>query len=135
MTQRMVIHRFRDNEAVEEAPHGAAANVAGTVAALPYLAAIQHSYEEAKASIADLARASAHPADEGESYPETRAIDLSTVKLPLVPAAVPRSESSPAGPESLAVGIHVDSPTAPPRRWWWRGLFDARLEDGPAKPV
>jgi hypothetical protein len=119
------IHLFRDNEAVDPDPPGAAG-------VAPLLAAIQHSYEEAKACIADPARSSPAWVDGQEPLPDTEAIDLRSVPLPAVPDAVAGT-----APISLAAGSLGDpmvveeqrppaggdgpaSAVSDPRGWWQR---------------
>ena len=89
----------------------------GDVAA-PVLDAIQHGYEEAKASIIDRTRvpASSTP-DGGEALPETEGIDLRT--LPPVPTEAPVARFS---------GNFAVQPTS--RRRWWRGVRSPRHGGG-----
>jgi hypothetical protein len=122
------IHLFRDNQAVDPDAGGAAA-------VAPLLAAIQHSYEEAKACIADPARSSSARADGQEPLPDTEAIDLRAVPLPAVPDAVaataPMSLAAGSPSERMVVerprppaagGGPVPTPAAPAGQGWWQRL-------------
>jgi hypothetical protein len=121
------IHIFRDNEAVDPDPAGAAA-------VAPLLAAIQLGYEEAKACIADPARSSSAGAAGQEPLPDTEAIDLRSVPLPAVPDAVagtaPMSLAARSLDERMVVeeqrppaagGQAVPAP-APAGQGWWQRL-------------
>ena len=129
MTNPTVIHRFQDNEAVAAAP--------GAATAEPHLAAILHSYEEAKANIVDPAPPWPSPADGGDPVPETEMIDLSRVGLPVVPdgsrgteamsaaarVVAERSVLEEAGPPATDSDPGPEPGTASPgRRGWWRGI-------------
>ena len=77
MTQPVVVEVRQKGSTVEEGRGGGADVVA------PELAAIQHRYEEARASIAGLADGSSDAAqDLAEPYPETQAIDVRLAKAP-----------------------------------------------------
>ena len=84
----------------------------------PVLDAIQHRYEEAKASIIDPSRApSATSSDGDEPLPETEGIDLRT--LPPVPSEPPAVRFD---------GNFAVEPTG--RRRWWRGRRSPRHGGG-----
>ncbi len=128
MTHPTATHRFQDNE------------VADADTAAPNLAAIQDSYEAAKANIVDPAPPWPSAADDDEPFPETELIDGRMVMLPSVPdgssgteamsvaarflaeqqaleeARPPVTDSEP-GPERAAA--------TPGRRGWWRGIRKA----------
>ena len=75
MTHTTAITQCSDGEAVEKAE--------GTDAAASHLAAIQHSYEEARACIVDPSRSPSYPAQDCiDAYPETEAIDVDAVAPP-----------------------------------------------------
>jgi hypothetical protein len=101
------------------------------------LAAIQHRYEEARASIAGLADGCRDAAqDLAEPYPETQAIDVRLAKPPIAHSATPPTTGmtvaarclaeQPEGescPETQAPHRHADRAPAPPRHGgWWRAI-------------
>jgi hypothetical protein len=103
----------------------------------PELAAIQHRYEEARASIAGLAGGSRDAAEDlAEPYPETQAIDVRLAKPPTAHSTTPPTTGmtvaarclaeQPEGescPETQAPHRHADRAPAPPRHGgWWRAI-------------
>jgi hypothetical protein len=130
------IHLFRDNEAIDPDPARAAA-------VSPLLAAIEHSYEEAKACIADPGRSPSAWADGQEPLPDTEAIDLRAVPLPAVPDAAAGTATRSLAARSLgermvveeqrsraAGGEAVPTPAAPAGRGWWQRLRAAFRSPG-----
>jgi hypothetical protein len=107
------IHLFRDNEAVDPDPAGAAA-------VAPLLAAIQHSYEEAKACIADPARSSSAWVDGEEPFPETEAIEPAS--LPAVPDTVAGTAPMCPAARSLGERTVVEEQRPPAGQGWWQRL-------------
>src|SRR4029079_7066428 len=66
----------QEGETIEKGQGREAEDVAGGDIVAPQLADIQHSYEEARASIAGLDRSSRHAAeDPPDPHPDTEAID------------------------------------------------------------
>jgi hypothetical protein len=132
LTDPTVIHRFEDNEAAVQAAE-----------AVPHLADILRSYEEAKANIAD--PAPSWPADEGEAFPGTEKIDVRTVGLPAVPEGTKGTEAMSVAARFLAEqlvredghgagGIQpapAQGPASPEPRGWWRSVR-AALHGSPA---
>ena len=129
MTHPTTIWLLKGNEAVEHGQDGETSDAA------PNLAAIEHSYEQAKASIVDPAH-SATCADEREPYPETEMIDVRAVALPAVPDGTSGTEAMSVAARFLAEQLVREElgspesaparPQAPPapspgRRGWWRG--------------
>ena len=129
MTHPMTMHQFQDNAAVEA--------VGDAVTVAPCLAAIQHSYEAAKACIVDPARPSPSPAGGREDLPETEAIDLRAGGLPAVPSRTPGTAAMSIAARSLAEQLVLEelrSPgaggkpapgratAAPGRQGWWQSL-------------
>ncbi|HLM05834.1 MAG TPA: hypothetical protein VK402_11675 [Blastococcus sp.] len=133
----------QDGEVLSTGPDGAAGEPAGGDIAAPQLAAIQKSYEEARASIARLAGV-VEPAaqDASAPHPETEKIELSLAKPPVVEeTATPptaamsvaakylaerpvidemRSQTDAKKPstEQDAASSTQDEVPAPARRWW-----------------
>ena len=129
MTHPAPIHVFQDNEAVEA--------VGDPPTVVPLLAAIQHSYEEAKACIVDPARPSSSSAEGEDPLPATEAIDLRAVGLPAVPDRVPGTVAMSVAAtfvaqqmvlrERRSQGTGGEPPperatAAPGRPGWWRSL-------------
>ena len=114
MTHPMAVEELQDDEAVEEL---AADEIAGSL-----LAAIQHSFDEAMASIDDLARSSGPTGtDVIEPHPGTEKIDLRLVTLPAVPAAA----TEPTAAMSLAARVVAERPVGD----------GARLSTAPSGPT
>ncbi len=75
----------QEGEAIEQGQGGEAEDVASGNIVAPQLADIQHSYEEARASIAGLARSSRHAEEDVTNpHPDTEEIDLRLAKPPVV---------------------------------------------------
>ena len=90
MTQPVVVEVRQESSTVEERPAGEAGARSGADVVAPELAAIQHRYEEARASIAGLSDGSGDAAqDLAEPYPETQAIDVRLAKPPTAHSATP----------------------------------------------
>ena len=142
MTNPTVIHRFQDNQAVADAQDGEAVEgEAGADTAAPHLAAIQDSYEAAKANIVDPAPVWPSPADDDEPFPATEKIDGRMVMLPSVPDEAAGTEAmsvaarlvaeqlaleEAASPASGPVEPEAPSGAVPRRRRWWRAIRSAR---------
>jgi hypothetical protein len=140
LTNPTVIHRFQDNRAVADAQDGEA--VEGDAAAdtaAPHLAAIQHSYEAAKANIVDPAPVWSQ-ADDDEPFPATEKIDGRMVTLPPVPDEAAGTEAMSVAARLVAEQLAVEeaaspasgpgkpeAPSAevPRRRRWWRAIRSA----------
>ena len=104
MTDPTVI--FQDNQAVAQGHDGAPIETeAGAEQAASQLAAIQHSYEEAKADIVDDVPPWSTPGDDEEPFPATQKLDVRTLGLPAVPGGAVPSRG---------------------RKPWWRSLRTAR---------
>ena len=137
MTHPTAIWRLRDNTTVEHGQDDGAGEGADAVA--PTLAAIQNSYEEAKANIVDPAPPWPSPADGGEPLPATEKIDLRGVTLPTVPDGTRGTEAMSVAAKFLAEQQVVEQGTSPAsgpapdassaapagRRGWWRGIRTA----------
>jgi hypothetical protein len=145
LTHPTAIHLFEDNHAVEEATGGATVGGAADAdTAAPNLAAIQLSYEEAKANIVDPAPAWASETDDGEPFPGTEKIDVRTVQLPAVPDGTRGTEAMSVAARSLAeqlaaeeaqpraAGDPASGTAAPGRRGWWRSI--RTVLTGPGTP-
>ena len=101
MTHPMAVEELLDDKAVEE--------LAGDEIALSLLAAIQHSYEEAKACIDDPDRSSWPATPDGtEPHPGTEKIDLRLVKPPAVRAVT----TPPTAAMSLAARVVAEQPVS-----------------------
>lgn len=138
MTDPTVIHRFADNHAVTGVPDdGAAGGEVGDGAATPNLAAIQHSYEQAKANIVD--PSPDWPLDD-EPLPATEKLDVRSAKLPAVPAGTRGTAAMTVAARCLSEQPVVDelrsaptrsaqpdaaSAASPGPRGWWRGIRSA----------
>jgi hypothetical protein len=125
MTQAMAITQTQDGEAVDGA---------GADSAASHLAAIQHSYEEARACIVDPSRTPSYPAQDCvDAYPDTEAIDLDAVLPPVPLNAAPPTDSMSVAARYLAERQVVegmgwqatgsgpggdDSPVPAGSRWW-----------------
>lgn len=77
---------LQDHETVEELP--------GVESAVPLFAVIQHSYEEARARIHDLADSSWPAADGSDQHPGTELIDMRLVAPPAVLGAATPSTAT-----------------------------------------
>ena len=98
MTHPMTVEDPQDETAVEELD----CDFAG-----PLLAAIQHSYEEAKACIDDVARSSWPATPDGtQPHPGTEKIDLRLVRPPVVR----RATTPPTAAMSLAARVVAEQP-------------------------
>jgi hypothetical protein len=87
---------------VEERQDGMTVEIAA-----PQLVAIQHSYEEARACIAGLARSSWHASEDvADPYPDTEAIDIRMVKR----LAVPEATTPPTTAMSVAARFLAERP-------------------------
>ena len=114
MTHPVAVEELQDDEAVDEP--------AVDEITAPLLAAIQHSFEEAMASLDDLARSSGPAATAGtEPHPGTEKIDLRLVELPAVPAA----PTEPTAAMSLAARVVAERPVGD----------GARLSRAPSGPT
>jgi hypothetical protein len=101
MTHPMAVEERQDDEALGE--------LDGDESAGPLLAAIQHSYEEAKACIDGLARSPLPATPDGtEPHPGTEKIDLRLVTLP----AVPPASAPPTAAMSLAARVVAEQPVS-----------------------
>ena len=127
MTHTMATKKIQDGGAVDGA--------AGADAATSHLAAIQHSYEEARACIVDPSRSPSYPAQDCiDAYPETEALDVDAVLPPVPENPTPPTESMSVAAKSLAERLVVEDegwqatgrgpvsddaagPTGS-RRWW-----------------
>jgi hypothetical protein len=138
LTKPPVIHRFQDNDAV--------AGPMGGDTAAPHLAAILHSYEEAKANIVDPAPAWPSPADD-EPFPATEKIDGRMVMLPSVPDEAAGTEAMSTAARVVAENLALEEmgppatssdpgpergTASPGRRGWWRSLRNALHGGGPS---
>jgi hypothetical protein len=129
LTHPTAIEQRQDGGAVEEAADTAA----------PHLAAIQDSYEEAKANIVDPSRSPTYPAREcSDPHPGTEKIDVRAVKPPVPRDAIPGTAAMSVAARSLAEQLVAEEmrssarsgeppasavPSARPR--WWRALRTA----------
>ncbi len=131
MTQPVVVEVRQKGSTVEGGRGGGADVVA------PELAAIQHRYEEARASIAGLSDGSGDAAqDLAEPYPETQAIDVRLAKPPTAHNATPPTTGMTVAarllaeqpedescPEAQAPARSADRAPAPARHGgWWRAI-------------
>lgn len=113
MTHPMTVEDLQDEKAVEELD----CDFAG-----PLLAAIQHSYEEAKACIEDAARSSWPAAPEvTRPHPGTEKIDLRLVRPPAVRPATP-----PTAAMSLAARVVAEQPVG-------EGVGTSAATNGPGR--
>ena len=118
MTQPEAVEEFHHAESAEEGQEvegiekgqgGEAEEVAGGDIVAPQLAAIQHSYEEARACIAS----SRYAADDVTNpHPDTEKIDLRLVKSP----AVQEATTPPTRAMSVAARHLAESPVTDGRR-------------------
>ena len=137
MTQLVVVEVRQKGSTVEERQAGEAGAERGADVVAPELAAIQHRYEEARASIAGLSDGSANAAqDLAEPYPETQAIDVRLAKPPTAQSATPPTTGMTVAarclaeqpedescPETQAPHRHADRAPAPSRHGgWWRAI-------------
>ena len=128
MTQATATTQIQDGEAVDEA---------GADTAASHLAAIQYSYEDARACIVDPSRSPSYPAQDCvDAYPETEALEVDSVLPPVPHNPTPPTESMSVAARSLAEQMAVEdgssqttegarafllpasaAPTSS-RRWW-----------------
>jgi hypothetical protein len=99
LTHSTSIEQPEDGAAVDESQQGPVPGEPG--GAVPCLDAIQHRYEEAKASIVDPARSLSCSATCEDALPGTEAIDLATLP-PVPPAETPGTEGMSVAARFLA---------------------------------
>ena len=127
MTQPTSTDRDRGGDAAE--------NFVIDHAAAPQLAAIQHGYEQARASIIDPTREPLNWVhDPADPYPRTEAIDVDAVPPPLPQDATPPTEAMSVAAKHLAEQQALEEAAASaqssPRaadplglRRWWRAFW------------
>lgn len=137
MTQPVVVEVRQKGSTVEERQADEAGVMGGDDVVVSELAAIQHRYEEARASIAGLSDGYVDAGqDLADAYPETQAIDVRLAKPPTAHSATPPTtgmtvaarclSEQPEGencPEMPAPHSHADHASAPQRHGgWWRSI-------------